>query len=409
MKKIFSILTLIIIIVFVVQTCVVFFTKGYVKKYTIINNEKNFEISEKYQSKNGDIYSISIKNDEYYFSYVVDNSFNKQKKIIKSIEYYEKDDAFCIFPILIDDSGSYIECQKNGNLYTAFSYPDDALIKDFKNVLSEKNYKFESNNSIDKSEKYGNSTLYYGNLPSSDAVIFWQYKGINIMKKSKFHDASVLNFDKYDNKLGALVNNYYIIPCYKSSKVLEFSSVYIVNVNRYKVEKIDFKYTMSSSTYLNGVVDGKVYYTDPSNLIQIEINPSSKNVRLIGSKDIKAQAYNGEWYDVNIYDFKSKEIVFKDDSLKDKYNYIDIQKGSDSYYFYNSRGEVYQVPFDNNEKRILLFTASGLNNFNVVDSDIYYVVSNTLYKFDFINGSIPIMVNRDLQYNYKNRIEIYRK
>lgn len=410
MKRTISILLLLIVLFLVFQWTTDFFKKGHEVTYTVSVSDKKFEITEIYQKENGDYYDITIKSDNEVFYYTFDNEYNKQKNIIEKIEYFTNNNNSCIYPVLLNSQGSYIECNKDNQIYTDISYPDNNFINTIKGDLVNKGYVISNNSDLTKVETLNKSTIYINNLLDTDTITLWNYKGIDIINKDNLVVKSVLGFDKYENSNAYLVENYYIVPNYLSSRVLEFSSINIIDINENKVEELELGYTLSSGTYVNGVVDGKLYYTDPNNLLQIEINPSKKNVRLIGSKELGGQFYDGNWHDANIYDFVSNKILFSDKLPEEITNmtYQQLSEGNASYYIY-SNGTVYQIPKKHLDKKIVLFNANNLNNLKAIEDTVYYVVNDTLYYFDNELGIIPVLKNNELRYNTVNRIDINRK
>lgn len=410
MKKAISILILLILLFFAGQWALTYFKKGHEVDYQVSYNDKIFDVHEKYSKELDNKYDIIIKNDKEIYYYVLPDTYNKQKKIIKNFEYYEQDGISCIYPILLDEKGSYLQCIKDGVNYSSYAVNSEFINK-IREDLKNKGYSVDTINNTENKEALDNSTIYISNLLDNDYITLWSYKGIQIISKEKKSVQNTLSYDKYENNHGYLVDKYYIIPVYLSNKVLEFNKVNIIDIEKSEIKSVELGYTLSSNTYINGVVDNKLYYTDPSNLLQIEINPKSNNSRLIGSKDIKGQLYNGTWQDVNIYDFVNKKIKFTSipKEVSKKYNYVKIEGNKNSYYFYNSNGEVYQVSKDNIDVSVLLFKANNLNNFKVVDDTIYYVVGDTLYYFNENSGNIPVLKNNELRYNQLNRVDIYRK
>ena len=408
MKKIISILSVLIILFLLAEWGINFLKKGHEVFYKVYKDENVFEITEVYQKEQGNVYNIKIKIDKNEFQYLIKNNYNKEKKIIKAIEYFNKDNNICIYPILANEEGTYLQCIKDNKLYTSNSYVDQNFIIQIKKNLEEKGYKLSKTND-NTTKKYLGSTIYINNLIDNDLITLWTYKGINIINTEENKNINVLSFDRYENKHGYLVNNYYIIPNYLSSKVLEFTSVTVINLDNNKKEKLELEHTLSSNTYINGVVDNKLYYTDPSNLLQIEINPKKNKVRLIGSKELGGTLYNGKWENANIYDFVNNKIVFKEEIPSINYSYKEIIEGNSSYYFYNNNGEVYQLSKNNLDKPVLLFRTNNINNFNVIEDTIYYVSGDTLYYFNNKDGIIPLLKNSELRYNTTNRISIYRK
>lgn len=412
MKRIISTLILMILLFLVVQWGFVFFKKGHEVSYQVSVDDSIFEIKEIYQKEYGDTYDILIKNGVNQYSYLIVNQYNKQKQIIKGIEYYLENDSECIYPILENGTGTYLECIKDGIFYTDVSFPNQEFITKIKEDLQKKGYDTTIDIDLNETVTIGSSTVYSNSLITSDIITVWNYKGIEIIKEDNPTVIATLSFDKYENNHGYLVGKYYISPNYLSSKVLEFSSVTIVDIENGKTDKIELGNTLSSDTYINGVIDEKLYYTDPSNLLQIEINPTKKSARLIGSKELGGQSYQGEWNSVNIYDFATEHILFQEaipNEVINQYSYQQILESNMNYYFSNNSGEVYRVSKNNLDTPILLFQRDNLNNLKVVHNTVYFVQNDTLYSFEESVGITPILKNNELRYNTVNRIDIYRK
>ena len=412
MKRVTSILVLLILLFFIFQWGFVFFKKGHEVTYQVFVEDKVFEVYEIYQKEYGDTYNIIIKNENDVYSYLIPNEYNKQKKIIKKIEYYNENNISCIYPVLENEEGTYLECINSGRVYTDTSFPDQTFISKIKADLLENGYSISTTVNYEDTTVVGGSTIYSEALLSSDIISLWNYKGIEIIGKDDSGVRGVLDFDKYENKHGYLVGKYYIVPNYLSSKVQEFSSVTIIDLQSKETEKLELNYTLSSDTYINGVINEKLYYTDPSNLLQVEINPAKKNTRLIGSKELGGQLYQGGWKDVNIYDFVTSKLLFEEEILSEvteKYSYQQIIESDNNYYFYTNSGEVYRVSKNQLDTPVLLFQISNINNVKVVENTVYFVSYDTLYYFEEGKGIVPVLKNNELRYNTLNRIDVYRK
>ena len=406
MKRVFSFLILLAVLFLGLEFIVTLFTKEYKDSYSLFLNNKEFKINENYSKEMGDIYDIEITVGDNTFYYVIDNNFNKQKRIVKDVVYYEDNNDVCIYPILKDDSGSYIECVKDNVLYVKNSFPNHNLINLISSDLDNRGYKLDYHE--DYIDKYGNSIVYQKNINENDLIILWNYKGINMFDNRDIKGHNVINFDKYDNKLGTLVGKYYVAPRYENERLFEFNKVEVIDLETNKSETITLKdITLSSSTYVNGIVNGKLYYTDPYNLLQVEIGVSNKFSRLIGSVDLGGQMYDGEkWTNRNIYDFKQEIKYGKSVSLENYPNSM-IYEGKGVYYVYENNN-MYQVPKNHLDKKVLLFNGS-VNNIYVVDNDLYYVFGDTLYWYSSSKQFVRILVDKDLLYNTNNRISVYRK
>ena len=108
MKKIFSTLILMIILFFVFQWGLVFFKNEHEISYQVFAQDIAFDIHEIYKKAQGDAYDILISDGNNTYSYLIDNKYNKQKKIIKRVEYYNEDDNYCLYPILENENGTYL-------------------------------------------------------------------------------------------------------------------------------------------------------------------------------------------------------------------------------------------------------------------------------------------------------------
>lgn len=406
MKKTISILIIFILLFLIFEFVTNSFKNGHIIKYSIYSNQEKFDVEEEYDKKNGDTYQIKIDYDNNTFIYFFDNTFNKQKNIIKNMIFDKDDNNICIYPVLSNDTNSYIECISNNQIYSEYSYPNQVFVKNFKQkLLDDKVITLDT--VTDSTRKSNSSTIYSSNLIEDDYVVLWNYKGIQVISSKMDTIKNVYGFDKYDNKLGVLIDKYYVVPIYNSSKVLEFNSVSIINVISLDVAKVDLGTTLSSSTYINGIVDDKIYYMDPSNVVQVELNPKNKNARIIGNKDINAQMYDGKWSTINIYDMVNNKKYFKTNSdVSFKYTYMD--ENNNSYYYYDG-GNIYLVSKKYLDKPILLFHQDNLNNFNLVEDTIYYIVNDTVYYFNLNKGIKEIIKNNDLKYNSNNRLNVYRK
>ena len=99
-KKVISILILMILMFLAFEWGFTFFKKGHEVNYEVYFNDKKFQVDEVYEKTSTDIYDILITNDNHKYSYVIGNQYNKQKKIIKEILYYQENGIECIYPIL---------------------------------------------------------------------------------------------------------------------------------------------------------------------------------------------------------------------------------------------------------------------------------------------------------------------
>ena len=412
MKRVLSLIFLLICLLLILEFGTTFFKKEHKIEYQINSLDKTFTITEEYQEVKNNTYYLEIKNDDHIFIYTVNNHFNKQKEIIDSIEIYEKEGMLCIYPVFINHEGLEIECHKDNHLYSYESVKDNVLVQEFVSLLKNMNYtslswKLESSSE----EKVNSSIIYKDNLLDNDYITIWNYKGIEIISKNGSNYKNIYNYDKYENNHGSIVGKYYITPVYISDKVFDFNSLNIIDLESGNLKTMDLDTTLNQDTYINGVVDNKLYYFDPDNLVQYEINPSSQKIRLVGNKERNAQFYNGSWQTINIYDFvgNKKKFTLEIDEKVNNYQPTSVYQSLSNYYYMTSDGSFYKLNKNNLDYPILLWQKSGVKEVKVVEDTIYFMIGDTLYYYTDSTGIRKIVKNSEFNYNNTNIYDIYKK
>ena len=412
MKKIISLIFILIICLLILEWSSTFIKNNHELEYIINSDTKSFRIIEKYQKNMGDTYYLEITNNEKSFIYNVDNNFNKQKEIIKSIQFYEENNILCIYPNLTNDITLSIQCSDNKNIYSYESIKNESYTTKFISILKEKGYENTSWDSENNTKEMVDSyTVYRKNILKNDNIIIWNYKGIDIISDSNNKYHKLYQDDKYENNHGTLVGKYYVVPVYSNSKVLDFDSLNVINLENSKSEIINLDVTLNQDTYINGVVDNRLYYFDPDNIVQYEIDPHKKRISVVGNKDTDGQFYNGDWESINIYDFVGTKKKFKldiPDEIK-KYNPVFISQSDTSYYYMTSDNSFYKINKNNLEKSILLWKISGLKEVKVIDDIIYFIVGDTLNYYSDNTGIKKIIKNNEWNYNFNNIYDIYKE
>ena len=147
---------------------------------------------------------------------------------------------------------------------------------------------------------------------------------------------------------------------------------------------------------------------DPSNVVQIEINPKTKKVEIVGNKEKNAIYYDGKTQEKNIYDFVNNKITFKidDSKLKNRYYYTEVYENNDSYFYYTGE-ELYQVYKDNLDIPTLIIKSNKLKNIKVKKNTIYFIEDNAIYKYENNQLIKPLLKYNELMYNKSNMYDIY--
>lgn len=405
MKKAVSLAFLFICIFFIYQFGVNFFKNSHELTYSIQKDNYSFKVKESFLK---DHYNIEVEVREYDFYFQQENNFNKQKKIISDFEFKEENGLMCIYPVYTEIEDAYLLCSDNDKIYTKDSLNGNSMVQAFYNELVDK--KYEEVLPIDETVKTYNRITYYPNA-MNEYVALWYYQGFISFSNNSAVYRPFLSFDRYENTLSALIGKYYITPYYSSKKLFECSSFEVYDVSSNENFTIDLNTTLSNFSYKNGVVEDKLYIFDKNNMVQIAIDPKKKKSEIVGNKDINGLDYQGKWTTRNIYDF-SQSIVkfssFDETKLRERYSYINAVEDRNSYYFYDGEG-LYQVYKQNLDKKILLLKQQNMKEIQVNDGFIYYILGDTIYKYNINTGIRKILQYSELQYNWENMYSIYKK
>lgn len=404
MKRAISLVFLLVCLFFIYQFGVNYLKNTHEVAYTIQNNNYVYEVKEVF---NKDHYDIEIEKDNYTFYLQQDNSFNKQKHILKTIEWKQENDVLCIYPVYQENISSHILCSDKKQMYSKDSINNKSLTVIFTNELKEKKYNIPESKE-ETVRTYGQVNYYTSAI--DETIILWLYQGFLKMNNEEAEYYQVMPFDRYENTLSALVGKYYVTPAYNNNVLFEIDSFEVYDVTSEAQYTLSLDQPLSDFSYKNGVVDNKLYIFDKNTMTQIEIDPKKKIAQVIGNTNLNGQDYQGSWETRNIYDFGKTLIQFSSfdqSQLQQKYSYISAVEDENSYYFYDGGG-LYQVYKQNLDKKILLLKQQNMKEIQVIDGNIYYIVNDTVYKYNKREGNQRILKYSELQYNYENIYAIYR-
>lgn len=406
MKKIISLVILLFGVLMIYQFTVIHFKTSHALNYAIkVSDDVAFDISEEFRDNK---YYLDIKYDNFQFIYKTDNSFNKSKNIVESIEYLINNNMVCIYPVYKNGVSSTIKCSDTSDIYSYDAVSDNNAAVNFRSSLIDKGYTALENKNVSLTS-VDNLDVYYDNI--DEYITVWNYQGFYTFHDKTYFNQNILSFDRYENTLTSIVDKYYISPIYIDNKLFEISGFYIFNLETNKKTTISLTTNLSNQTYINGIVNNKLYIFDKNNRIQLEINPKSNTSRIVGSIDLNCQYYNVGFETRNIYDFINNKITFNYEdysNINSIYNYDNIYSNDASYFIYTGN-TMYQVFKDNLNIKIKLFTLDDIKEVKVIDDNIYFIKKDTLYKYNDIDGISPLIVDSELQYNYSNIIGIYKK
>ena len=367
--KIVLVLILIALIALILFVLSLFGSKSYSLEYNI----SDYAINENYD-KDEKLYYYEITDNDMKYTFISETDYQKNKKLISDVKKHEKDGYVCL-EVKSSKISSMPLCSYNREQISFYLVPEELSneLKDYYDKPSEKDITYE------------NYHIYNTN---SD-ILIWNYKGFNYLDGGDVEFIKLFNKDIYDIPLATKINNYLVVPDYEQE--YEFNKLYIINLDNMKLDTWEMKYTISYDSYILGTNDKSIYLVDKKAGIEYELVPHKKKMRILASKNKNGVIYkNGVEEKINI---KSLIASNKSFTYKTNYNYVVVNNNLYLYYW-NDKDK---IKVSNNKIREIVYS----NN-----DDIYYLVDNTLYKYNNLQGEVKLVEYGEWEFNYKNLIFI---
>ena len=393
MKRIVKFIIVLGILFLVFQFGINMLKKEHTVDYKLKIGDKKIEVHEEYyRDKSDDYYFFRVTLDKKEFVFDINNLFNKQKKVISDIKIYEDDELTCISPVYIKNNDKAdIVCNANNEQYSYTSIMNSYNLEEFTNTLDNFNGSlYEVNNG--KESTIRKNLVYKDNMYNKENIIIYNYDELVKINKPSFERLNFSNYDVYQNKLGILIDKYYILPKYENKPL--YSAFLIIDLVKENTNTLYFDDALSTNLYINGVVDNKLYFFDKSNLVQYEIDPGKESYRIVGNKSTNGQYYNGKWETRNIYNFAKQELEFIN-VYQVKDNYVEAFETGKYYYYYDKNNDFYKVYKKDLDNPIFLFNYTDAKEVQVVNDCIYFINKNTLYRYDEL-GIRTILTNKEV-------------
>ena len=368
-KEIKILLFFIFILLLINQISTIFQSKSYSIEYKI----DKYNISENFD-KDTDSYFYRIKYNSVEYEFVSNKKYVKEKKLIEDINEYNDGEYTCLV-IKSDYIKTNPLCSKK------------ELLIDFHLIPLEMKYKI--NNKIEQlkqiNEKYQNYTIYN----NDNDILIWNYKGFNFLKDKKIHSIEIFDKDIYDVPIIAKIGNYILIPDYEQN--YSFDNFYIISLKDKKATKWSIKYEISFDSYILGTNENSIYLVDRQNKIEYEIVPHKQKMRIVGTEKKKGIIYeNGSFNKISLNKLISSDYTFK---LKKKYNYFLVEN------------KLYLSYLDSKNKT-LISDNLVTNIISSNEDEVFYLVEDTLYKYDLKYGETKVLKYSEWEFNHINKIII---
>lgn len=365
--------------------------------YKLKYKDEQFAIRETYKDNN---YYIEIKNSKIYPIRIYNS--NKKRKIISEIYYYKDKTHECILPIIDGKVDIDMMCYKGDTLfdYNTIIGDNSELDNYVKSIDLYDANKFK--NDISNEKNIGTVKLYRNNN-INNVVAITTYKGLILSGM----EIELFKNDIYNNKISTFVDKYYLIADYDNA--YEFQYFYVVNLLSRNIDKIKAKDSISLDSYIQGIVDNKVYLYDIDNENQYEIDIENKKINIVSSNDNIKFYKNNKWQTINKIK-ANKEIYFDYTSLNNDFSDYDyVIEGKDYYYLLNKNNDVYDLyRLDKNNIDIIKFIKSiTTTSIYYKDNYIYYTYDNKLYYYSDNTGFKILLEDAELGFNNKIKYYIY--
>ena len=404
MKKVIKLLIGIFILVLIFELIAYIFKTHHDITYTLKDDNQTFKINEVYKNKK---YYFKITSKDLVYSFEIHDVFHKKKEVITKIYSYQKDDLYCIYPMVEKQENTNILCSKNNKSYAYTNYEKE--LTPFIETLKKQGYNSPSwQEKSNSSKKIETLSAYQNNIKEKTYIYIYKYNGFFSISKDSLEQIKLFENDTYINHLGTNIDKYYLIPNYDQK--YDYDELYVIDMTNNKVKKRNLKYKISKDSYINGVIDNELYIFDKDELKQYKISKKGKKIKEVGNKEDGALYYNLKFETKSVYDFRDEELKFK--TIKDYISQVEkntsinyLQKTEDTYYYQTKNNDVYYYNL-NSKTKVLLFNQK-ISDFTLVKDTLYFISDDTLYSYNFQEGLKNLITYSELSFNSKNRLAIY--
>ena len=404
MKKVIKLLIGIFILVLIFELIAYIFKTHHDITYTLKDDNQTFKINEVYKNKK---YYFKITSKDLVYSFEIHDVFHKKKEVITKIYSYQKDDLYCIYPMVEKQENTNILCSKNNKSYAYTNYEKE--LTPFIETLKKQGYNSPSwQEKSNSSKTIETLSAYQNNIKEKTYIYIYKYNGFFSISKDSLEQIKLFENDTYINHLGTNIDKYYLIPNYDQK--YDYDELYVIDMTNNKVKKRNLKYKISKDSYINGVIDNELYIFDKDELKQYKISKKGKKIKEVGNKEDGALYYNLKFETKSVYDFRDEELKFK--TIKDYISQVEkntsinyLQKTEDTYYYQTKNNDVYYYNL-NSKTKVLLFNQK-ISDFTLVKDTLYFISDDTLYSYNFQEGLKKLITYSELSFNSKNRLAIY--
>lgn len=396
MKKIFASITILYIFLFFLEFSFNYFKKHHEVTYKI----DNFEIKENYRGNTKgeeNNYYIELKTEKNTFHIQTYEDFQKEKKIIKEVKYYNDGTNECIFPIFKKNKVvTDLICISDGKEWN-YNTNKNSKIDEYLNTIpeySKENYEDKLDNVIMRMQ----ASVYLSNLPKDQFVALTYYKGLLVADETSFREIELFKKDVYTQKIKAFTNNKYLIINYNNN--YDSNEFYVVDLKTRQYNTFGSNNIIKYDAYIQGILDDSVYLFDKDSKIQYQLDLKDETITRIGNVNTGIKYYDGTWKNRNAYEAVNEELKFKEYESNDEYVMIKKIRGTNygtTIYVKEANGiyEVYRGIRDN-KNLTYLFTTTDYKTMKFYKDYIYYKNGIYIKMYSDLTGIKTIMKSSEI-------------
>lgn len=424
MKRLFSTILILFFMFTAFQVFFNIFGSGHKVSYSLENNENSFLLKETYVSndkKELNSYYIEIKKGDELFNFQITYNFYGTSRIVKEIVSFSNDNYNCILPIFNEKKIlTDLICKKNKVQYMyAKLKGKDKELDEF--ALSLKNHNYDENQFLDNTLEVkidNTATVYTNNIVKSHYFVTNSYRGIYTINEDnlqKMFKVDIFTKDTYKRPISAIVDKYYITADY--SQNYSFDQFKMVDITNNKATELFINGKIEHSSYIQGVVENKLYLFDYYNKKQYEIRVNPHSIVEVGNSQTDIKHYElGTWTRIPISEAVSKKPKFNLYNEQEKGNWYKVEKtgGEKTGYIYyfkkvGNEYEVYRANQSNDTLLTYLFKTKNVDNMKYIDDFVYYKNDKSIKYYNDYYGERTIFQNSELTFNDSLYYNVYKK
>jgi hypothetical protein len=430
MKKMFGVVVVLLIFYIAFQSIYSYMSGGQTYSYNLVANDNEYNVVEKFTNEHKNKETNLIEESNYYyeislddkllFSFKITGKYTGVKGFIKELKVFNDNNYTCAYPIFKGKTENIdVICNSNDKYYLYGTLKSKVPALDaFVESLKTMGYSHSSWNAVNTETKLVNNFYVYKNNISEDQnITIWSYNSFYRLTNRGENLYSLNILGQTNPILNAMVNQYLLMPDYKKSNF--FKRLYITNLITSSMDPFDIDYDISYNSFIQGVVDNKLYLIDKNNKTQYAIDIYKKEVKITGDSTNSTKYYNnGKWEPKSIDEVINSNLVFTypntiPESLK-ILNPLSIgEYGGESdgyYYLYLSENNVinvYRIDKQNTNIMTLIFSVPSIKDIKYSEKDIYFISNDTLYVYHDNLGLNPLVKYNDLATNGYSLYNVY--